>query len=263
MVYFETNALRKLAYRLLDKTFVKDKYTSILSLIELISGIFDDESFLLRKSIISKVIQSKMLVDLTLPELVFLEAFGLHRNNNEITQATRQILNLINISDSYDTFQKSTESNDLKLYLEFIYTYDKNAREKFREAITNNSIGGDTKLLIPEFKNRWVSENLISILNRVIHYHASKVQGYSFELRTLEEIVNSYDNSINIYLFVSSYYIDQKISSKNIPAKNDYFDLHHLIYLKSSNDKIVSDDKMLHSYMKKWFPNNIIETKEL
>ena len=76
MVYFETNALRKLAYKLLDETFVKDKYTSILSLIELVSGICDDESFLLRKSIIGKVIQSKILIDLNLPDTIFLKAFG-------------------------------------------------------------------------------------------------------------------------------------------------------------------------------------------
>jgi hypothetical protein len=115
-------------------------------------------------------------------------------------------------------------------------------------------------LLISEYKDRWVTENLNSILGKIIHYHASKIQEYPFESRTLKEIISSYDGSINIYLFISSYYVDQKVSSKNSPAKNDYLDLFHLIYLKNAVDKIVSDDKMLHQFMKKLFPNNIIET---
>jgi hypothetical protein len=263
MVYFETNAMRKLAYKLLDENFVKDKYTSILSLIELMSGICDNESFLLRKSIISKVIQSKIWIDLDLPDVVFLKAFGSQLNNYEIGQSVGKILDLINVSDNYFTFQEQIESNTLKSYWEFICVYDKNAREKFKEAITNNSVRSDTKLLIPEFKSRWVPENLDSILSKVIYYYASKTQSYPFESRTLEEIINSYDHSINIYLFVSSYYIDQKVSSKNTPAKNDFLDLFHLIYLKNVDDKIVSDDKMLHQFMKILFPNNIVETKEM
>jgi hypothetical protein len=137
MVYFETNALRKLAYKLLDETFIKDKYTSILSLVELVSGICDNESFLLRKSIIGKVIQSKILIDLNLPDTTFLKAFGVQKNNDEIAQSVGKILDLINVSDNYIAFQEQIESNKLKSYWEFIHVYDKNAREKFKIAIAN------------------------------------------------------------------------------------------------------------------------------
>ena len=263
MFYFETNALRKLAYRLSEESFVKDKYTSILSLIELISGICDNDSFLLRKSIIGKVIQSKILIDLCLPELVRFNAFGVQISNDEISNSIRDILDFITTSDNYSSFQEEIKSNDLAQYLGFIYTYDNNARNKFKESIMNNSTESDTKRLISEFNNRWLPININSNLNTVIQYHASKIKELPNELRTLEQVMVSYDKSIDIYLLVSSYYVDLKVSLKNIPAKNDYFDLSHLIYLKGIDNIIVSDDKMLHKNMKTLFPNNIVETINL
>lgn len=76
MKYLETNAIRKHASRIGDSNFIVDKYTSILSLIELASGIKDNVSFKLRQSIIKKVIYSRIRIELTLPELLIFNAFG-------------------------------------------------------------------------------------------------------------------------------------------------------------------------------------------
>ena len=95
MKYLETNAIRKHASRLKDDNFIIDKYTSILSLLELISGIKDDDSFHLRQSIIKKVINSKIRIDTTLPELVIYNAFGFNLNNSEIEEKIAKISKII------------------------------------------------------------------------------------------------------------------------------------------------------------------------
>lgn len=61
-----------------------------------------------------------------------------------------------------------------------------------------------------------------------------------------EEVYNSYDHSIDIFLDSFSLFSAKKSGELGTPAKNDYVDLNHLLYLHNNpNRLIVTDDKMI------------------
>jgi len=81
--------------------------------------------------------------------------------------------------------------------------------------------------------------------------------------KSIQEIISSYDNSIDIYLIATALYMDKKISYKIMSGKNDYLDLNHLTYLHGRLNQIVTDDKLLHNIMSKTYPENILKTDEI
>lgn len=66
------------------------------------------------------------------------------------------------------------------------------------------------------------------------------------EKMKISELLESYNGSIDIFIEAFSLFSAQKSSLLDCPAKNDFLDLHHLLYL--GNDRkcfIVTDDKMV------------------
>ena len=265
MKYLETNAIRKHASRIGDNNFILDKYTSILSLLELVSGIKDNESFKLRQSIIKKIINSKIRIDLTLPELVIYNSFGFDLNNFEIADKIGKINKLVELTKDYDSLQKTIRLNSLDDGWLFVKQYDENANTGLKKSLLQRFSDSEVKQLIVQFKDRWTSDNLKYLKNKVIEYYATillKNSPVKCE-KTIPEIISSYDNSIDIYLIATAFYMDEKISYKNMPGKNDYLDLNHLTYLHGRLNQIVTDDKLLHNIMSKTYPENILKTDEI
>lgn len=262
MKYLETNAIRKHASRMGDENFVNDKYTSILSLLELISGINNNDEFKLRQSIIKKVIKSKIKIDLTLPELVIYNAFGFNLNNSEISDKIGKIIKLVELTNDYDSLIKTIELNSLVDVWSFVKQYDENANTGFKNSIHQRFSDFNIKQLIAEFEERWTSENLHHVKSKVVDYYANILLKNSpvKNNKTISQIISSYDNSIDIYLIAITLYVDEKISYKNTTGKNDYLDLNHLTYLHGPLNKIVTDDSLLHKIMNKIFPDNILYT---
>ncbi len=265
MKYLETNAIRIYATRLKEGDFINDKYTSILSLLELISGIKDEESFKLRKSILKKIIISKIKIDLILPELRIYYAFGFNVNNSEISDKIGNIIRLIDLTKDFESLIKTINLNLLDDGWNFIKQYDENANIGFKNSIFQHLPKSDIKNLIQQFKSRWTLDNLNHLKVKVIEYYANiLVNKLSVQdKRSIQEIILSYDNSIDIYLLATALYVDNKISFKNTPGKNDYIDLNHLTYLNGRLSQIVTNDKMLHRIMSKIYPENILKTNEI
>jgi hypothetical protein len=265
MKYLETNAIRKHASRIGDKNFILDKYTSILSLLELVSGIKDNESFKLRQSIIKKIINSKIKIDLTLPELVIYNSFGFDLSNSEISYKIGKIIKLVELTKDYESLLKTIELNALDDAWLFVKQYDENANTGLKKSLLKRFSDSEVKQLIVQFKDRWSFDNLKDLKSKVIEYYATillQTSPVKCE-KSIPEIISSYDNSIDIYLIVTAFYMDEKISYKNMPGKNDYFDLNHLTYLHRLLDQIVTDDKLLHNIMNKTYPENILRTEEI
>jgi hypothetical protein len=265
MKYLETNAIRKYASRIGENNFILDKYTSILSLLELVSGINDNESFKLRQSIIKKIDNSKIRINPTLPELVIYNSFGIGINNSEIADKIGKIIKLVVLTKDYDNLLKTIRLNSLDDGWLFVKQYDENANAGFKKTLLQRFSDSEVKQLVVQFKERWTSDNLNNLKNRVIEYYATillKNSPVKCE-RSVPEIISSYDNSIDIYLIATAFYMDEKISYKNMPGKNDYLYLNHLTYLYGRLNKIVTDDKLLHNIMSKTYPENILKTDEI
>lgn len=262
MKYLETNAIRIYANLLTETDFINDKYTSILSLLELISGIKDNKSFELRKSILKKIIKSKIKTDLILPELRISNAFGFNFKNSEIADKIGKIISLINITKDFESLEKTINLNSLDDGWYFVKQYDQNANVGFKKSIKfQHLLQNDIKDLIQKFNARWTVENLNNLKGGIIEYY-SKILADQYK-KPLPEIISSYDNSIDIYLLATSFYVDKKISFKNTPGKNDYLDLNHLTYLNGKTNQIITNDNMLHDIMKDIYPKNILRTNEI
>jgi len=60
------------------------------------------------------------------------------------------------------------------------------------------------------------------------------------------ELYLSYDGSLSYYLAALAYYQENRLVYSKIPAHNDFLDLEHFVYLRSSRSvRMVSDDKLI------------------
>lgn len=248
-----------------DFGFVHDKYTSVLALLEIFSGIKDDNSFFLRQSIFKKILRSQIKFDHNLPETKIYNAFGFNLENLELSGRIGQILMLIELTKDYDSFLKTIHLNGLKDIFLFGKEYDENASFGLKKNLLVQFSNSEVKQSILQFESRWTQDNLSNLKNSVIKFIATILQENPIfkSQKTLSELISSYDNSIDIYLIATAYYLDQKVSSNSFPGKNDYLDLNHLTYLSGFSNQIVTDDKLLHKIMLRTYPKNILKTSEL
>ena len=201
MKYLETNAVRKYASLMGNDGFISDKCTSILSLLELISGIKDNDSFQLRRSIIKKVVKSKIKIDINLPESIIYQAFGINFNNVGLSTEIGKIVNLVVLTKNYDSFLNTIQLNSLTEGWSFVKEYDNNASAGFKKSIIQHFSDSDIKQLITQFKERWTYENIEKLKELLVNYHASKLlNNPNIECnKSISEVISAYDNSIDIF----------------------------------------------------------------
>jgi len=272
MYYLETNSLRILANKLKRAEILDNCYTSLLSICEILSGINDDSSWIERKGILTKVFISNIKTDLDLPETKLYKAYDI-QINSKIPDSILLIGGLLMKSQSYADFLDKIIQSYLAEYWAFLRIYDKNSDGFFKESFKDRQSNFDYSdpNLIPNFNNRW--DNLtdnpslkLRILNDLIVYFAEthlKSNSVIKVNKSLEDLVKSYDHSLDIFYISIGYFTGTKILFKNAPSRNDYFDLNHLTYLRNRTDIIVSNDKMVIKIMKKLHPDNILSTTDL
>jgi len=258
--YLETNSLRQLANKLLDKNFCNNCFTSILSIAELLSGI-NEKEFFLRKSIFQKLNQSGVIVNHEFPEFLRLQAFGIYKSfktSNDIIE----ISNILIESDSYFEFQFKLAKLDLITCWHFLKKYDQNGNAEFKNAFKQR-VSGDiniTKDSIKDFKERWRNINVSNkhlYIDEAIFYYAMETLKYD-NSKSIQELLISYNHSLDIFFLSTFYYSEEKKSHKDETGNNDYFDLTHLSYLSDENHVIVTDDKIIHRIME-----NTLYTKNI
>lgn len=265
MIYLETNSLRTLANKLSDSNFVQNKYTSILAVIELLSGIKDNNEYQRRRGIINKIVESEIYnrIHPLFPTTIFYKAFGCYMNDEEHAHSIIDLLKIITTIPDYNDFITFISIHkEFEEYFRFTQDFDNTSSKHFISLMADKSKNADTKKLIPEFETRWEEKDFNSILNIAVNYYASKIPDSLTNGRTFEELIASYNKSINPFLLASSYYVDQKISLKNNVAKNDSIDLLHLLYI-GELDTMVSDDALLNRILTIAYPNCIIKASDI
>jgi len=271
--YLETNSLRKLVPFLSSAVLREIAFSSIYSLMEIFSGITDEDSYKKRKSILDKILNSRITLILNLPETLLLNSFGFNLNDNEIVTGIGKVINLLTKSESLSSFKEEMEISPLKIYYDFLVNYDHYASNRFFSSF-NKSIdivrknNGFSKLR-KAYSRRWTSRNPL-FANELYQFLVNKL-GHSLwenkedlkqgDTRTADEIIKSYNHSIDISIVMSAIYSDNHVTFGSMPGKNDFFDLSHLNYLDSIDKVIVTDDLLLHKLMTKSFSKLITTTE--
>lgn len=254
--YLDTVAARALSKEL--HKLQSHSFTSALVVMELISGIGERE-FNIRKQVIKNLIDSRFPVVWKLPEKINAEAFPiieikesrvlglqnlcieLYRSENLeafITNTEKEIYNI--------DFFKKLDKNYSNIFIEATLKGNKELKKIYTEQRLNNGKEFEdyAKQIVKSLASEVDVNNAITI--KVIAGHLAAQASEDNDLVTEEEVYNSYNHSIDIFMNAFSLFSAKKSGELGTPAKNDYTDLLHLLYLGNNpNLSIVTNDNMI------------------
>ena len=273
--YLETNALYSIEK--IRKVGVNNCYTSIYSLFELVSGI-NENNFQKRKHILDKIRNSKIDIDYDMPEKIIFDSFDVSQNfefhENRVESLNRQITEILKIG-TYQEFVNSDIQNSINYDIKYFNSLDDLWNRGFTNAIVNGN--QRIKRILEKENKGFVMDNKIfelkdtKDLTHLLAYEPALSKSISIIAftgylkkrgigKTEEEIYNSYNGLIDYYIQGLSDYNDDKMIRFEIPAKNDFSDLTHLLYLRNNkNSAIVTNDRIFNKY----FKGNVIGIDEL
>lgn len=272
MYYLDTVTIRKLSKEL--PQLKHNCFTSALSIFELISGISEKE-FYIRKQVLKNLFDSQVPIIWELPEAMKAYAFPIIEIKESRVLGLKKICFELLRSESLETLILNTRNEIYNVsffnQLDGIYsrgfiestikgndTLKKiyNAeREKNGELFENFS-----KNFVKSLQSNEEMNNFITL--QAIASYLSDFASKSNDIVTQEELVKSYNNGINTFIKAFSLFTAQKSAELGNPAKNDFVDLHHLLYLGNNpNYYIITDDKMVIKITKQ--AKTILEFKKI
>ncbi|RKR84306.1 hypothetical protein BDD43_4538 [Mucilaginibacter gracilis] len=268
--YFDTNAVYNI--RKVPADVIKSSFTSILTLIELISGIKDEKSYTKRKAIIGMIFKLKLTIDWAMPEEIVFNSFDFFDEDEFGDDRTEKLINLINClirSSSYNNYIGSEiycnqyghryfKEIDDSMSMLFILRSEL-AIHAMKHSLTTDISGntimvGDQSYLIDTAKALSDFFELHPEMNRAITINGLAnmlIDTLRLENVAIEDVFESYNGLTDMYVDAMSKYCIYKITHHETPAKNDFSDLTHILYMKNSTiRKMVSDDSLFKTYLK-------------
>jgi len=264
--YLETNALFNL--KKLTDGERKQSFTTAFAITEIITGI-DADYYSTRRSILKQLEFSDVFIEWTFPrEIIFnsFDAFDEYEFDEQRTEPLFKLYQAVLRCENYDDFINSPEYTNENMgfdYFRAIDTYlNKNfiaTAESFNKALTNDFIEMpvsellykdeihviDSKKRMEQFlmgASELNHSTTIMALTRMINqFTRSEIPE--------KELYSSYNGLINPYVEVYSRYSAHKMGISGSPARNDFQDLTHMIYLRNEpGRKIVSNDRLFKQY---------------
>lgn len=263
MYYLETSAIRSLSPYLTNEKLRLKSFTSILTLIELLSQIKDEESFHRTKKNCINILDSKIKIDGLIPELKLANAFGLHINFYSIESLFGLIGDLICCRD-FSQFVSLLKSQEFSEIWRFINVYDKNGT-RFPSMLTNfqksyNEIHRNN----PSSNEMFAPSSYKELLSIVVDAYKSIVFKNFKEYHSIA-MANQlrYNYSLDLYLLLIAKFTHQKLSTHNLAGRNDYFDIHHSVYLNSITDQFVSSDRKMLDFYNSIYPDTALSVTSI
>lgn len=249
--YLDTNAVQSLGPKL-ESIPTDNVFTSIWTQIELVSAIEDEGGFRRKRAALKHLQQSGLFVDQTLAALKLYMAFGaIERTIYTCDDFSKQILPVVMQAQDYE---------DLIYQLDKLDLIEKIGTLKVMDELSSgmNYFIENNKWPIIDYDKKW-SGNKNVLLNESIDYHAGCIQKRTGIPKEISKI--RYDHSIDYYMLIDYYYVEQKKHSHDKSARNDMNDIFHLLYLKKGN-KLVTDDKGFQKYVNKMVYGLAIGTEQ-
>ncbi|MCT4665013.1 MAG: hypothetical protein N4A45_07245 [Flavobacteriales bacterium] len=265
--YLETNALYSIEKICAENK--KNLFTSIFSLYELVSGIKKD-NFNRRKNILNKVKNSNIFIDREMPEKKIFDSFDITANYDYLEERVEPLMQIIDnvlSSESFEIFS----NNDAYRTQKYNFDYFKNLDNTWSKGFIENTIKGNKwiKDIVQngenEFNFNGINYKIDKNRDLDAFFTNEKISNQSFTIYALGlmikdkgidssdmEIYESYNRLITDYIHAFSKFCANKMVTHNSPATNDFTDLTHLLYLKSTEESmIVSDDSIYDNFSNK------------
>lgn len=267
--YLDTNTVYNI--KKLPSSILKNSFTSIFTMLEILSGIKDEGSYKQRKSVLVQLLQSKIDIDYLLPDELKFQSFDCYIEDFDfIEQRTASFIKLVNSlasSSTYNQYKLSAEYNaalghqyfkdiDDHISNHFI-TSTINGVKEVEKILGNNpseqtvSYKGVTYKLnsTKEIHDFFKMNSEINQAFTVMGLCEGLIQHTKQDLLNGEQVYDSYNGLLSTFVEVYSNYCLDKLVTKGTPAKNDAADLTHLCYLRNRKIKLVSDDKIYKRYL--------------
>lgn len=267
--YLETNAIRKLSKEL-KKMNHRCIFTSYLTVFELLSGIVDNNSFITRKSILSNLINSRILINWeTFKERIH------HAHKIEYFDKEKIIaqimVDIVLESNTYEELDILCKEKDFQYRIKSFQEYDQEVSqigiEESRENIKVFSEANDKK------EKKRIKEELIC---KEMIYSYARLNSEIIQMNLIKDMtetsrllkrdlyikfIENYDKSLDTYFYVLAYnHVISGILGQGY-AKNDTMDITHLVYV-DENTTIVSDDKIFKRLSEETKRINVISIEE-
>ncbi|WP_345949154.1 hypothetical protein ABDD95_20120 [Mucilaginibacter sp. PAMB04274] len=262
--YLDTNVVYNIK-RIPDEKLTSS-LISILTLIELVSGIQDPKSYQRRKSIVSQIFVRKMIIDWGMPEEIIFDSFDIFEDYEFKDDRRQWLMNLlIALKDSENYVEYCASAAYVNVYGHaYFKAIDDEMNMMFvLRSMMGNAFIKDSLNANPEsnsmtvdgvkyklntlkelkaFFDRFPERNHAVTINALAAMMAKKVPEKVFPV---EDIFETYNGLINPYVSAMSQYSIIKVCNHDLPAKNDFSDLTHLLYFKDfGGRKLVSDDRI-------------------
>jgi hypothetical protein len=267
--YLETNAIYNL--KKYPISMLPFSFTSAFAVMELVTGIVDQNSFEYRKGVLAQIGQKRLQVVWQLPERFIFETFDLFKEDefkDDRPGALKTLVDELMISEDYQAFTVTTAYQSELGYQFFKDLDDRLSKgfimasqlgnEEFKKSLqsapADNTIvfEGETFVLdsakaVMNFYTRFPDLNRMYSVEALV----TLAQNWLNKPNTdPDAIFFSYNQSINVFVEVLSFYCITKQAQKNLPARNDFADLIHVLYLKDhDNVRLISDDKIYQVFM--------------
>lgn len=250
--YLDTCAVQSLGAKLVSLP-VDCFYTSVWTQFELVSAIIDENSFKRKRGALKHLFDSGLYIDQVFPVFKRLLAYGIVKEEEGEIHGFSNTIRSILQSTNYEEFVAKNEIHSSTIPSESIGLERITALEIIKriDEVTlgfGNQIKSRMDLRIEDFEEKWEKGDKNEWLQDAIGYYASLLEAKSFVPRNI--LINAYDHSMDYYILIHYYYVEQKRYSRNQPAKNDFNDLMHLQYLRNGC-KLVTDDKGFQKYVNK------------
>jgi hypothetical protein len=271
LYYIDTNGLYNC--RKINPEKVKNCFTSIMAVLELITGI-TETTFPKRRAILGMVFSCGITIDYAFPEEIIGNSFDFFEECDFVEGREEAILSLVNAilqAEDYVEYVQSVAYNS-EMGHQYFKNIDDGLSRNFRLSTDKGTkeVRSLQKLNSPE--NVMTFEGVTYDLNtpeglkdafplfsRLATLQAMAIKSIELylpdEKPSIEEVFISYNGLSAIYVFVFSLYTENVLLNSHSTSKNDAMDLLHLLYLKNDSGRyIVSDDKIFVKY----FPTNTL-----
>lgn len=247
--YLDSCTVQALGKRLLTipTTYV---YSSIWTQVELLCAIKDEKTFNQKRAALKNLADSGIFVIQTIPCLKLWQAFGITEIEPRDYKIFREhILPIVINANDYTEFCDKIKSPVIDKAFKSLQEAD-NSSSSFGNYILRNQYA------IIDFDSKWHG-NYHTLLLESVNYHAERLENRFGIPQSI--LIKEYDNSIDAFMLVHYYYVEQKKHMHKTPARNDFNDILHLLYLKRGC-KLVTDDKDFQDYVNEVFPGLAIGT---
>ena len=255
--YLETNALIQISKHLDSDWFRENTFTSILSVIELLTDL-KEEVFGSKKAAICRIIESNIEIDWRQPQRILYDAFGLQTTNaisksslmeimEEMIQAETRDAFLLKMA-SQETYQhiKACDAGYYPYFSKEILDKQQEFNEKYSYKEGEEQYSFLLGIINPnseDYSEDGRKKFILEAASQVAEDISNMSHSGNHEDSTLQ-ISQAYNGVIDAFLLVLGLYSYKKMALKELSANNDFTDLHHLCYL-DGDTVIVSNDKGL------------------